>query len=374
MKTKVLIIQRIFSNYRKPIYDRLAAEYELRLLHSKNRSGIKQVETSYSFLTKRWKYYKKETTIYLPVLKCIRHFKPDVIIHEFNPSLPSIFILFLLRPFFGFKVIQWGHGINSEKILKKKRLSILLRQLIGMFSNAIILYGNLSKKYFLNLVNPQKIFIAPNSLDTDELNQYRYEFDKKGLETIKDELNIFSKYNIMFVGRMLDHKFVPDMYFDLIFKVNSKIDDLQFHIIGDGTVKNEFNERLDKAGVINVNLYGSMYGIDLAKYLYVSDLLLNPGYLGLSIIHAFSFGTPVVSLMESKKGPYHSPEVEHVIQMNTGYLAKNKNEIIEFIVTYFQDDRLRSYMKKNTLSIIENEININHMLAGINNAINYVTK
>ena len=58
----------------------------------------------------------------------------------------------------------------------------------------------------------------------------------------------------------------------------------------------------------------------LAPLLFASDVLLNPGYLGLSVNHAFSIGLPVVARRPPSDRRYHSPEWEYVRDGENGLL------------------------------------------------------
>jgi glycosyltransferase involved in cell wall biosynthesis len=133
--------------------------------------------------------------------------------------------------------------------------------------------------------------------------------------------------------------------------INKSVKDLGVHVIGDGPAKAELVAYIQEYKTSNIMLHGEVYGEDVCKYLYISDLLVNPGYLGLSIVHSFCFGTPVVSFQEGHNGPYHSPEAEYIEDEITGFLAKNKdlNSLTSFIVKYLNDNIMQERMKINTL-------------------------
>ena len=121
---------------------------------------------------------------------------------------------------------------------------------------------------------------------------------------------------------------------------------------------------------------GAIYMREItSKYLYIADLLLMPGYLGLSVNHAFSFATPVVSFEQGEKGPFHGPEVEYVKNKLTGYLAKNYDvgDLCDFVIELYKNKSLQIEMKKEINYCVENRCNINNMANGFVNAINYVT-
>jgi len=375
-RTRVFIIQRVFSHYRKPVYDRLSEEFEIKLLHTNMASTIKQAYAPYAVKRKGFKFYKKETTIYIPVVRDIFQFRPDVVIHEYNPSIPSIYLLFILKSILGFKIILWGHGINSQKIYQEKKLSIYIRLLLARAADAVLLYGKRTVSHFEKTIPAKKIFIAYNTLETDKYGSLKKDFEKIGQQKIKKVLGIQTTKNIVFVGRLLHTKIYPKQFVQIISEVNKSIKDLGVHIIGDGPAMDELVAETRKYDISNIYFHGEMYGENVCKYLFISDILLNPGYLGLSIVHSFCFGTPVVSFKEGKNGPHHSPEVEYIENMRTGFLAKNNDckSLSSFIVKYFEDKNLQDQMKLNASDVVYSKYSKEQMVGGFKKAIEYVQR
>jgi glycosyltransferase involved in cell wall biosynthesis len=378
IKTKIIIIQRILSSYRKPIFDLLAQHYNLTVIHSHNKSGIKQIETYYSKTVRIFKYWKKETNVFLCCFYNLLQIKPNVVIHEFNPSIISLYIVLLLKGIFSCKVILWGHGFNQKKRFDPlKDLSSKFRMWLINRSDAVLLYGNNAKCELSKYVNSDKMFVAYNSLDTVDLQNIKLELDQRGVDNIKEEISINEKYNLIFVGRMLYDKVLPESFIKIILNLSLKLESIGFHFIGDGEATKSLKEEIKNNNLDNVYIHGSIHDdLLLGKYLYVSDLLLNPGYLGLSVNHALAFGTPVVSFARGEKGPYHSPEVEYVIDGKTGFLIEDYNidAICDRIIVYLQDDDLKFKMKKEIMKMNTSQCNINKMFEGFKDAINYVTK
>lgn len=371
-KIKVLIIQRIFSNYRKPIFDKLNEIYDLKILHSVNNDGIKQVRTEYSEQIPSIKYYKKETSVYLAVFKRILAIKPNVIIHEFNPSILDIYFIIVLKKCLGYSLILWGHGFNKDRPININQFSIRLRIWLARRADAIIVYGQEGKNNLSKYVNQEKIFIAYNTLDTEYYSIILKKLNEIGKEVIKKELSVHHQYNIVFIGRLLKDKILPEIFIEIVYKITSQIKDVAFHIIGEGESESFLKEKLTVLD--NVFFYGAVYDeMLIGKYLFISDLALNPGYLGLSIIHAFSFGTPVFSFEKCKTGPYHSPEIEYLINNMNGYLAKDFNiqDLSNKIIAFLQDAEMQSIFKNNALNYAYTVATTENMLSGLNNAIEY---
>ena len=70
----------------------------------------------------------------------------------------------------------------------------------------------------------------------------------------------------------------------------------------------------------NVVFHGAIHDdVKTGEILFACDMMVMPGYLGLSVNHAFCFDCPVMSFEQQKNGPFHSPEVEYVINNKTGF-------------------------------------------------------
>ena len=374
---KLIIIQRIFSNYRKPVFDRLNEKYEFKLLHSQNKSGITQLKTNYSENVFSFRYWKKETNVFLCVLPKLFIYNPDVIIHEFNPSILSLHISYLYVRLFNKKIIVWGHGynrrvgFNPEKSFKSK-----IRYWYLKHADAVLVYGQEGKKTLSNFVSEKKIFVAHNTLDTDKLISIRKKNKKRGIEIIKNELGVKHKYNLIFIGRLLKEKH-PEILIRLFQNLNKSLQkDVAIHIIGDGEMFEELkNEIKTNKLENNIFLHGKINDdVQSGKYLYISDLLVNPGYVGLSVNHAFCFQTPVVTFKEGYKGIAHSPEIEYVIHNKTGFIADSFEDFSNFITHFISDNKEQEYFKDNIDKLCSKIISISNMLSGIDNSIAYTLK
>ena len=58
---RLVIIERIFSSYRKPVYDGINKQISLKLLYGANNSGINTARASYAKPIYSIQYGKKDT-------------------------------------------------------------------------------------------------------------------------------------------------------------------------------------------------------------------------------------------------------------------------------------------------------------------------
>lgn len=374
-RIRVVIIQRIFSKYRLGIFDRLNNMYNLLILHSCDEVGVKQISTCYSKRIRKINYLKKSTAVYLFSLKDIFKFKPSVVIHEFTPSIISIFTVILFKWIFKYKVIIWGHGYNQNQPFNKGDVRYIIRKWLISKADAVLFYGSTNRNFIHRMFPSQKYFVANNALDTEYLYKINSQLDKIGKNNLKNELGVNNRFIIIFIGRLLREKILPEYFISIIDRLNSEIKDLGVVVIGDGPAKKELTKLIEESKVNNIRLIGDVFDDQLtSRFLYISDLLLMPGYVGLAVNNSFSFNTPVVSFKQGVNGPFHSPEIEYIKSMETGYLAEDYSieDVCSFVIKYYNSEKLRHSMKKSIEACVNDTCSIESMESGFINAINYV--
>ena len=110
------------------------------------------------------------------------------------------------------------------------------------------------------------------------------------------------------------------------------------------------------------------------EILFASDMMVMPGYLGLSVNHAFCFDCPVMSFLQKENGPFHSPEVEYVINNETGFLLEEHSAdgLAVSLNNYFNNEVLQTKIKENLHIMVSKVFPIEKMVQGFEDAINYV--
>lgn len=314
----------------------------------------------------------KETFVIQDVLTPLPKYKPDIIITDFALAILSNWLLLILRPFFRFRLILWGHGYNKKTGFNPNRYFIdKLRIWFINRADAIIVYSDQNKAIISKyLKNPEKIFIAHNTLDTRELTKLREQMEKKGKDNIKKEIGFNAQYNLIYIGRILKDK-EPDRLINVFKMLTKRLDSVALHFIGDGPMVKQLK---DITQGLNVKFWGNMTNdYQTGRLLFASDLMVMPGYLGLSVVHSFCFDKPVVSQKRGEQGPFHSPEVEYVIDGKTGFLVKyGNNELMaDTIIKYLNDEKKQLMMKGEIRTMVQGVCSIDNMIVGIKKAIDY---
>ncbi len=326
-KTKLVVIQKIFAYYRKPLFDRLSGKYNLLVLHSENDSGIKQVTADYARKVRGVRFNRKnDTNVFLCTLMRIISFRPQIVIHEFALGIISLPLVIIACKLLGARLVLWSHGYDRKKGFDPaKSLSDRIRLLYFRLADALLLYSESDRMFLSKYINADKLFVAPNTFDTDALLKIRNRLSKTGKQKLGKMLGFRHRYNLVYIGRLLKSKY-PDVLirlYEKLSKVHGK--NIGIHFIGSGEMLEELkNCVVEKKCAGNFYFHGPVYDdLETGKFLYASDLMVLPGALGLSIVHSFCFECPVVSFRQGKNGPYHGPEIDYVINGKTGYLADN---------------------------------------------------
>jgi glycosyltransferase involved in cell wall biosynthesis len=374
---KVVLIGRVFSNYRKPIYDILRQKYSFNFLHSKNESGISQVITPYSIEIKSYNFSKKETGTYLFISNYLEKIKPQVVIHEFAIGILSMFSTYLKCKFLNIKFVLYSHGYDRKKgfnpqfsLADKYRLFYLKK------ADAVIVYGQFDKNVLGNHINNDKIFVAQNTLDTHQLLNIKNRLAEEGKESVKKRLGFDKEYNLVFIGRLLEDK-NPGLIIEALEQLLKNYqEDVALHYVGDGPEYINLKEKVESLGLVNnVVFHGAIHDENkTGEILFACDMMVMPGYLGLSVNHAFCFDCPVMSFEQQENGPFHSPEVEYVIDNETGFLLKEHSaeSLADALNSYFNNSTLQITMKENIQQMVSDVFPIEKMVKGFEDAVSYV--
>jgi len=376
---KVVIIQKIFANYRKPVFDLLAQHVELLVLNGHNNSGIETIRTNYSKKIFSIQYWFNETALILFPLFQILKFKPQVVILEFAIGIINLPFIILTCKVFGIKCAFWSHGYNRAIGFEpRRRLSDRYRLILMNLIDANIVYGKKDKEILKHYITKSEIFIAQNTLDTISASQIRDKLELEGRMNIKNRLKVKHEKNLIFIGRMLTSKkpeLLIDMYELLKFKYNIVVG---VHFIGDGPMLETIKNIVVKKGIgEDIYFHGAVYDENKnGELLFISDLMVMPGSVGLSVNHSFCFNCPVLSFKKINGHPVHGPEVEYIIHNKTGFLLEDHSPIAMATFGYklLTDDRLRQEFKENIQSMVKNIFPLEKMVSGVVECVDYLSE
>ena len=306
-----------------------------------------------------------------------RHGSPAAILAEESPR--SVTLPFLLRyaKSMGAGRVLWGHFSSNHRafdphrhLLDKYRLT-LAKEVEGCvcYTEGI---ANLLRPF----VPESNLFIARNTMDLSPLFAQRDALAAEGKTEVRHRLSIPPDDPVLvYIGRLIREK-GTDMLIETWARL-TKESPATLLIIGDGPERAAMETTVSARSLQGVRFLGPLLRETASPWLYASDLMLMPGYLGLAVNHAFSFGLPVVSLRHPPKlfkesSPQNragnGPEVEYVQSGETGLLCSgNSSESLAAGVREVLAN-LERY-STNALSYAQEYLTIEKMVDGLESAI-----
>lgn len=220
----------------------------------------------------------------LPVRRMLRY---GVVIAEGNPRILSTWALLLLRRGVGRPTLLWGHALS------RSHRDGLGRQAMRWLADGQICYTRTDAEYLRDHGYPRMIAVAPNAVTRSALIRPR--------ATTRAT-------SFVYVGRLVSAK-RPQLMLDAFLKVAARLpSNCQLIIAGDGPLLPHLRSRaLDSEHGDRVRFVGHISERHELERIYGEALAaVSPGYVGLAIIQAHSFGVPMIIADDEP----HSPEIE----------------------------------------------------------------
>lgn len=253
-------------------------------------------------------------------LKLFRKGYTDIILQGEIYSLTMWTMLFLNK-FYKRNIYLWSHGAyGNEKGFKRWTRTIDKKMATGVF-----LYGDHARQLLINWGVPaEKLHLIYNSLDYDKQLSVRQTIHPS--DFYQQHFGNENK-NLVFIGRLTPIKKL-DQVLSAVSRLKEQGKDYNITFVGDGEVRASLQELTQKLSLESVTwFYGACYDEQkIAELLYNADLCVSPGNVGLTAMHAMTFGCPVVS---NDNFNTQMPEVEAIEDGVTG--------------TFFHEDDIESF-------------------------------
>lgn len=342
---RILIVQPTIAAYRIPFF--------LQLAESIGHISVLHFDESYSFLNEENIDEIRGTTKSIFGLKYVSGLRKwlkrfDVVIVFFDPHWPNLFLLPLFKK--NLRVILWGHGFGRSNLINQLRLFVLER------ADAMITYDENGKNEITARKHrlSSKIFVAPNTIDVTNSQNTSYA----------------EKNSFLYVGRLQRRKKL-DVFLKIYAELALIDRKIVFNILGNGLEEEKLLKNLAKDLGISegVNFIPGTSDPDvLLRYFKTAYSYISPGAVGLGVLHAFSYGVPVLTM----EGADHGPEVSNIINGINGYLTHDE-EALKKAVTKIVDNSDHIKMGSNAFHHYSEKRQLDNMIGGFLTAIDYVS-
>lgn len=370
------IYEQDLTKYRSTFYKKLSEEndYSITIItdFGHSRGSFHDIDKKeYNYQIKEIKRHKLLKGIYLTSLKSIKKLPlPDIVI--LRGAVRDLNLHSIIRYYkkLNVPIIIRGQGFSRNRLFAPKK------NFKDWYSFKIVEYADVYLSYTdditnqLNANNPRSIIVtAPNTLNTDILDDHIKLLSKKTVLDHKHDLGLTKDKYLIYIGRIQKRKNVDTLisYYNEL-KANSD-NDYGLIIIGEGELLDSIKEKALSLNLQDIVFTGFLEMDDIltSKYLYCSDIMFIPGWLGLAVNHGMYFGLPVIGV--SVNGYIgHGPEIEYIKHYSNGYLMKD-NSFDEFKIALDEVEINYKAYNKNALEYAKANLSINKMIKGYKHAI-----
>ncbi len=374
---KIFLYQRLMPHYRVPVYEKINQALHDKLLviydAPPQKAAFIEKNEGLSFSTFKLKVMhllggKLFLQQYYKPFKQMG--KPKAVMIEANPRILSLYFLYLYCKRHRIPFIPWGHGGSRTRDIASGDYRDAINRWMVKAADAYICYSDGIKESLSRVTDPQKLFVARNTLDSDSLLQIRNTLARKKPDDYKAALGLQATHYLCFIGRLLPDKQI-DVFLEILSLLQKEGLNIGGIIMGDGPEKTALEQIVKTENISEVHFLGNIADWETSgKYLYLSDVMLMPGYVGLSVNHALCFGLPVVTQATGKEGPFHSPEVEFIKNGETGFICKNDSlpDMATAVKTILAE---RTSFRTKSMAYFDNYLQISNMVNAVTDALNY---
>jgi len=362
------IVQPCIPHYRIALFKGLLANKNCKFYIDQSITGTipeqinkKCVDCRIQMLPLGFKWQKNINSITLN--------QDDVLVICGDIHYLSNIVLSIRAKLSGARVVWWGQVWSA----KSSRLSTLLRLFYSkLLSHRFLAYTQIEIKLIPNfLFHRKNLFYTNNALDDTIIKSAIDKHPFKRINSFKEKHDLTNRKVILFCGRItakVDIKFALDTI-----KVLSKREpEITFVIIGTGPGDSQLKKYANSIGIKNnIKWVGELVDEDkLAPWFLSSSVFFYPGSIGLSIIHAFNYGLPLVTHCNTTK---HMPEIAAFKNKINGecYKENSLESAASALESIISNMKTREQYSKQSKLTVSTEFSMSKMIRSFTDAVSF---
>lgn len=236
----------------------------------------------------------------------------DTIIFHSVPHWPCTWMGVIAARLMGKRTLYWGHGLREHP----RGFRGLVRRLLIALHHELLFYGRVAKAVQVGLGwSPSKVHVIYNSLDLEAQSRIASGIGDQRLVSVRRELFGDASVPVVACPTRLIAMRRLDLLIEALAALAGRGCPANLLLIGDGPERTSL-ERLAKVRGVQTHFEGACYDEQrLAELIMASNVVASPGRVGLTVIHALTYGVPVVSHGDPRD---QAPEWEAIIPGLTG--------------------------------------------------------
>lgn len=305
MRRRLLILTELIAPYRIPVFNALAQQPEIDLhvvFLSRTDPSIRQ-----------WRVYEEEIRFSYDVLPGWRKRlgKYNVLLNRGLTSVleaasPDVIVCGGYNYVSSWQALRWAKHkrvpfllwSESTAVDQRKRISVIesLKRKFVENCDAFVVPGKSARHYLIGFgVDSQKIFTAPNAVDTALFSRLRsLEADTR--IRLRAQFGLPERY-FLFVGRLVREKGVLDLLDAYQQMPDTLRTEVGLVLAGDGPMRPELETRAREIYPGSVHFPGFVHREDLPAYYTLAECFVLPTHSdpwGLVVNEAMACGLPVI--------------------------------------------------------------------------------
>jgi glycosyltransferase involved in cell wall biosynthesis len=354
MSVRIAIVTNIVPHYRRDFYERIMAcdALDCVLFCQRDIPGL-TFNTILSELPGQVRELSsvglsRERLVWqrLPIMYLWRHF--DIYVFYGNPRILSTVVWASALRLAGRKVIIWGQGHTAGAPWLRERIRLYWWRLFDYF----FVYTDSEASQLKQCGFERKTVVGMNNgLDVSIQQLQIQRWDRGRLEGWRKTHGLQHRLVIVSCARLLEkNRF--DVMIQCMPGLISAFNNILWCVIGDGPLASQLKAQAKGVGVDgNILWVGQTYDEDdLAPWFLISECCIHPGAIGLSVLHAFGYGLPVITHDNMRN---HMPEIAVLRDGWNGLLYRENDSgaLLEKILELLRDGRKRSEMRDNARAV-----------------------
>lgn len=364
---EVVIITNVITTYREGFYDRLLKRDDINLtIYCQEKipgMNLKSIHAKYPHnirIVRAWIGSNESIGFqFLPFFKIFK--SSDVIFLDGNPRILSNWIMSFISLFFKHKrIVMWtmAHSFGANKFTENIRL-----WWTSIHKNIFVYTDKEARSLYERGWTNHHILGMNNGLDQTLIDQEQSKWSKEKLGNWLQNKRLENNTLILSVARL-----VPKNKFELIIAalphIIAKVPNLKWVLVGNGNQESYLKKLAEDRNLEDyIQFEGAIYGdVELAPYFLSAQIFVHPSSIGLSIMHAFGYGLPVIVDAEERM---HGPEYAAFENNTTGLNFKKDDaeDLAAKIIKLLNDPSEIMRMKNNVQDLARNKYNVDVMVS-----------
>ena len=317
---RVTLVQRVYPHYRQGIFRALARcpELDFRLLHgAESVHGIENVQDELvprlvgPTATVGWGRFRFWRMPHF--IQHARHGDYDVLIFTNDFSCMSLWPALRAARRRAKALVLFTIGFAQRPQALRDRMRIRLAHRV----DSIVLYNFRNRDRYVEAGVPaNKIFVAPNAIDTDAITAAEATMTEEALAEFRRQHALTPGRTLIHAGRLVERKRL-DLLLQATARLRDEFPNLRVVLIGDGELRAEWQKLAGDLGVAEQVIWpGHVVAHEqLCYWFHAADVCVAPAQQGLIANLCHSYGVPLVV----SDDPLHQgPEIQVFEEGRTG--------------------------------------------------------